>query len=192
MSSSKIKLEDAQDYLTRVIATLRAENRPDRDLLAGVLDHIASYIETTRREITSLRSNDGHKDVFETASDELEEVVSEAGRATNEILSAAESIERLGPATPIGDPAVNAAVTRIYEACAFQDITGQRIAKVIRTLKEIETRVATLATACGGEIEDRTMSAPAQDEEAKLLNGPGLGGQAQTQDAIDSLFENAS
>jgi chemotaxis protein CheZ len=191
MSSSNIKLEDAQDYLNRVIATLRSENRPDRDLLASVLAHIASYIETTRREITSLRANDGHKDVFETASDELEEVVTEAARATNEILSAAESIERLDPKTPVGDTPVNAAVTRIYEACAFQDITGQRIAKVIRTLKEIETRVTALATACGGEIADRAMLLPEKSEEEKLLNGPALGTQARSQDAIDRLFENA-
>ena len=32
-------------------------------------------------------------------------------------------------------------VTRIYEACSFQDITGQRIGKVVTALKAIEGRV---------------------------------------------------
>ena len=33
----------------------------------------------------------------------------------------------------------------IFEACSFQDITGQRIAKVVETLEHIEQRVARFA-----------------------------------------------
>ena len=33
----------------------------------------------------------------------------------------------------------------IFEACSFQDITGQRIAKVVETLQHIEQRVARFA-----------------------------------------------
>ncbi len=39
-------------------------------------------------------------------------------------------------------PGLQDATTRIYEACSFQDITGQRITKVVATLKTIERKVA--------------------------------------------------
>ena len=193
MSSSEIRIDDAQSYLDRVIAGLRARSGPERDLLVAVLDHISRYIEVTKREIGTLRATDPGKNFFATAAEELQEVIAEAAKATNEIMSAAEAIERLDPATG-GALAIEDAVTRIYVACAFQDITGQRIAKVIRALGEIETRVAALATACGGEVEHRSVDAApeAARAEAGLLNGPQLAGQAQSQDDIDKLFENAN
>lgn len=190
MSSPTIRLEDAQNCLDTVIVTLRGQDRPDKNLLATVLEHIASYIQVTKHEIASLRANDGQKDVFATASDELEEVIGEAARATNEILSAAESIERQKADAAERDRAVGDAVTRIYTACAFQDITGQRIAKVIRTLKEIETRVAVLAMACSGEVQERATEATAPSGEAGLLNGPQLTAHARSQDEIDALFSS--
>jgi chemotaxis protein CheZ len=192
--TSQIRLDDAQGYLDGVIAALRRQNRPDRDVLVTVLDHISQYIQVTRHEISSLRSSGGNGDFFATASDELEEVVAEAARATNEIMSAAETIERLSPLTENRAPDLAAAVTRIYVACSFQDITGQRIAKVIRTLKDIEGKVAALATACGGEIEHRAIDAPIRSmaTEPNLLNGPQLAGQAQSQDDIDKLLKTLS
>ena len=42
------------------------------------------------------------------------------------------------------------ATTRIYEACGFQDITGQRITKVVATLKAIERKVAQIVATFGG------------------------------------------
>ena len=48
------------------------------------------------------------------------------------------------PATKLQD-----ATTRIYEACSFQDITGQRITKVVTTLKTIEAKVAQIVATFG-------------------------------------------
>ena len=45
------------------------------------------------------------------------------------------------------------ATTRIYEACSFQDITGQRITKVVATLKTIEAKVAGIVSTFGGDCE---------------------------------------
>lgn len=193
MSSPDIHIDDAQNYLQKVVTKLRAQNRADTEPLLAILEHIAQYIQVTKREISSLRVADGNESFFATASDELGEVVAESANATNEIMSAAEAIERLDPAQE-GRDALNNAVTRIYLACGFQDITGQRIAKVIRTLKSVEAKIAALATACGGEVEQRMMGAsgPPQDEESRLLNGPQLRGQAQSQDDIDKLFESAN
>jgi chemotaxis protein CheZ len=80
-------------------------------------------------------------------------------------------------------------VGEIYEACSFQDITGQRIAKVLRALRTIEERLARMAATL-----DRAGSgpvAPTADTrigDAALLNGPQLASQAMSQSDIDALL----
>ena len=44
---------------------------------------------------------------------------------------------------------INDACMRIFEACSFQDITGQRITKVVSTLTYIEERLHGLQDAWG-------------------------------------------
>ena len=66
------------------------------------------------------------------------------------------------------------AVVSIFEACNFQDITGQRIGKVVRTLDFIEERVVAMIQTWGPEAFahlPHTVEVPVA-EEAKLLNGP--------------------
>jgi chemotaxis protein CheZ len=185
-----IALRDAHDYLQRVIETLRRQKGPDgeKSALIAVLAHISSYIQLTRRELASLRTAQPQASLFSSASDELGEVVNEAARATNEIMSAAEEIERYGARDGAPDPALTDLVTRIYVACAFQDITGQRIAKVVQTLQSVESKVSALATACGGEVELHAGDEETAKADAALLNGPQRSGNAQSQDDIDRLF----
>ena len=84
-------------------------------------------------------------------------------------------------------------VVRIFEACNFQDLTGQRITKVVETLRFIESRVVRMMDIWGGlesfagiEFEP---SPPGQGDR-RLLNGPGLDGEEgrATQAEIDALF----
>ena len=66
------------------------------------------------------------------------------------------------------------AVVSIFEACNFQDITGQRIGKVVRTLDFIEERVVAMIQTWGPEAFahlPHSFEVPVA-EEAKLLNGP--------------------
>jgi chemotaxis protein CheZ len=76
-------------------------------------------------------------------------------------------------------------------ACAFQDITGQRIRKVLSAMRSVEERIATLVALMGIRQEDlpshQDDAAPGSD--AALLNGPSSsaeGGLGQT--AVDDLF----
>ena len=190
MSNQSIALGDAQAYLERVIDALRqqprshAEERP----LVATLDYIARYVQLTRREIASLRAREHDGSLMAGASDELGTVVNEAANATHEILTAAEAIDALVPQDG-GGPAIREQVTRIYTACAFQDITGQRISRVVRTLEKIEARVAALAMACGGVASnDVPLDEPAPTGDAALLHGPQSAGAAPSQDEIDKLF----
>ncbi len=79
----------------------------------------------------------------------------------------------------------------IFEACNFQDLTGQRISKVVRTIVMVEERVDEMLRVWSGPA-GAAVTKPAPDrrsEEDSLLNGPALPGEAAvSQDAVDAMF----
>jgi chemotaxis protein CheZ len=161
---------------------------------------LANSIEQTKHEIAALRPKDAEEDRLIAVTFELDAIVSSTERATQQILESAEKVE--GLARDMLSHTTDAYVHRIvedigetiigiFEACNFQDITGQRITKVVRTLKYVEDRINTMIEIWGAEnIAEVVPKAAAehQDEEAKLLNGPQLDSKAISQDEIDKLF----
>jgi chemotaxis protein CheZ len=107
-----------------------------------------------------------------------------------------ESLEALtGEMDPAMAEKVTEAVTQVYESCNFQDITGQRITKVVKALKHIESRVDALVSAFGDEISKYKTAHPQAEKatenkmsDAALLNGPQLPDSAGKQDDIDALL----
>jgi chemotaxis protein CheZ len=184
-----LQIDNAQDYLDRLIRELHALGNEKKQPLVTVLEYLSHHIRVTREEIGALKLSDSG-DFLSSTADELEEVVEETARAANEIMGAAEAIEAVAAGTdPKTREALQAATTRIYEASAFQDITGQRITKVVRAFQHIETRIEALAQACGEALsQSGTREAPKGD--AALLNGPQLSRAAATQSEIDSLFDS--
>jgi chemotaxis protein CheZ len=185
--SANLQLPDAHGYLDRVIGELRAIEAPHKNTLVNVLEYLSSHIRATRSEIGALRSGSGNPQMFSTTTDELEEIVTETARATNRIMDAAEAVEKVaatlesGPANALMD-----ATTSIYEASAFQDITGQRITKIVRALQSLEEKLAALASAFGPLEESVGEEQPQGD--AALLNGPQRESTAASQTDIDALF----
>jgi len=100
------------------------------------VEALADYIKNVRRDIAELRPDDISAHHIPMATDELDAVVNATADATGIILGGMEEIERLAAglppeiAAPLGD-----IVIRVYEACGFQDITGQRISKVVKALR---------------------------------------------------------
>ena len=180
------QLPDAHDYLDRVIRELRALKAPQKDTLVGVLQYLSDHIRATRAEIGAIRGSASGDQLFGSTADELEEIVTETARAANRIMDAAETIEGVaGKVDPASAAALTDAVTQIYEASSFQDITGQRITKVVRALQSMESKLQSLAGAFGRA--DFTPAAQVEGD-AALLNGPQLSQSASSQDDIDALF----
>ena len=125
-----------------------------------------------------------------TASEELDAVVSHTADATNAILEACERLDDACASAAGPDAAtVQDATMRIYEACSFQDITGQRITKVVATLKTVEHKVNRIIETFGRSRWDEGVAVvPASDgrPDAHLLNGPQLPVAAMGQAAIDA------
>ena len=182
------QLSNAHGYLNRVIDELRAVPSPQKDTLVGVLQYLSDHIRKTREEIADLQPGDESPHLFLSATDELGEIVSETARAANRIMDAAETIETVASAVDAQNAAtLRAAATNIFEASAFQDITGQRITKIVRALHGMESKLAVLLEAFGPMESVKKPDASVTGDQA-LLNGPQLENKANNQDAIDALF----
>jgi len=154
-------------------------------------------IAHAKRDLAALRAQEIGRTHLPTAGDELSAIVGATESATNAILDAVERIEKTASAMP-GDAAaaITQDVTAIYEACNFQDITGQRISKVVSVLKEVDTTVAELlATLNLPKIDPEQLAAVASKAQRTgdeaLLNGPQAPGGAPNQADIDALFDKA-
>ena len=77
------------------------------------------------------------------------------------------------------------------EACAFQDITGQRVNKVVKSVTYVEERVNALVDIWSKDrlatIELATEPEKSADED--LLHEPELGRHSLSQDDVDKLFD---
>jgi chemotaxis protein CheZ len=157
------------------------------------LRYVANYIKQTRVEISNLRPNDLSVDQIPGAGAELHAVVKHTAEATNTIMAAAEDV--MGADTSDANAYhafVSDKMMEVFEACTFQDITGQRIRKVVDTLDHIETRLERFATIMG--VEDAEVEETEADKRKRdnILNGPALNGPEVAQDTIDALFDGPS
>ena len=158
---------------------------------------IAGYIAKAKEEIREMRPHDISQDRIPTAGAELEAITRDTENATHNIMNSAEammgfSIDQFGGDAGAYKAAVDDEVMKIFEACSFQDITGQRVSKVVNVLKQIEERVGKLANTLG--VEDSTPQEMTPEEKRRhdlLLNGPAIGGPETKQDAIDAMFDEA-
>lgn len=151
---------------------------------------LARYIARTRAEIATLRPRQLKVEQLPRAGMELDAVVKETEEATHSIMAAAEGL--MGWQGNLADlaPAIEQACLKIYEACAFQDITGQRVRKVVGTIHHIEERLERLVQLLGPEVGEMREDRPTGDK--ALLNGPQLAGQGIDQAAVDAMMVDAS
>jgi chemotaxis protein CheZ len=158
--------------------------------LIAELEALGRTIARAKSEIAQLSVDDITGAHIPSATDELDAIVEHTAQATNEILDCCEVLERLqAEVPPAAATALQGAVTRIYEACSFQDITGQRISKVVAALKAIESRVETaVAHAAGRPPPEAAASTTPRTEGQDLANGPQLPAGASSQAEIDRLL----
>ncbi len=147
---------------------------------------LVRYITRTRSEIAALRPVHLKTEKLPRAGQELDAVVKETEEATHEIMASAEGLMAWKGSAAELSPAIEAACMRIFEACAFQDITGQRVRKVVQTIHHIEERLEHLIRLLGGDSGEETESE--RTGEAALLNGPQLAGLGNDQQSVDDLF----
>ncbi len=167
-----------QPLLRRIDVTLQKE-------LRGILTKIV----TLRQEIAKVHADDIADNRIPEVGKELSEVVAATELATNTIMNAAESV-LAGENKPDTEfrQLVTDQMMNIFEACSFQDITGQRITKVVETIEVIEERINILCEMMDSHA-GKAVPVLTTEEEAKqrqLLHGPNSNGASQSE--IDALF----
>jgi chemotaxis protein CheZ len=189
----------AEAYRREVVEVLK---------LRDEMEAIQTAIAETKRQVVSLHAAAPRSVTVNHAAGELDAVVLDTEGATNKILAAAEQVEILAgviqsektmSAMKLRASEIAHVVMGIYEACNFQDLTGQRIARVCETLNFVEGRVGRMAEIWGGldslsSIMSSEIDALREEQQALgthgLAAGPALVGADGHvgQDDIDALF----
>jgi chemotaxis protein CheZ len=194
-------LDPAQRLATEVIDAYRKEIGEVYQLRAE-LEAMKDAITSTKCEIASIHRSDFEGKGMRRVAGELDAVVGATEQATTSILAAVEEIEtsanmlRAAGVDTGNNDHVGAILDRVvglYEACNFQDLTGQRINKIVNVLKFVEDRLDKMIGVWGGLDAFKDLvehDGAGGSGEKGLLNGPKLdsddGHVAQTD--IDALF----
>lgn len=201
LASLKRLIEPAQELNTSLVENYRSEMH-EALKLKKEMDEIYEAIAETKREIATLHVNGLHSAEMNRVTDELDAIINGTEQATEQILAAAEVIDdHAAKLTKVltGEEdqwthEIQESVISVFEACNFQDLTGQRITKVVNVLRFIEERIVSMMEIWGGidHFQEIEVDNPlAKTGDAALLNGPALVNEegVASQDDIDALFD---
>lgn len=197
---SSAKLQEGVSQ--QVIETCQRDLR-EAQKIKDELQEIHEAISRTKQEIATLHRGEYQGIEVSRMTNELGAIVEGTEQATENILQAAENIDSQAgdlvaalknssnqdAASDIQDQ-----VIKIFEACNFQDLTGQRISKVVTAFSFIEERVHHMMEIWGGLESFKDMELEescTRDEDEALLNGPSLDDDEDiaSQGDIDALFD---
>lgn len=173
---------------------------PEFDVLKKELTGLFQYIQRVRQEIAAISRPADEDHRFGSMGEQLDAIVKATEAATDTIMECMEAdtalLQKLKEANANADQAaiideMMGNTNKVIEACSFQDITGQRISKVVKSVIYVEDRVNALSEAWGREELEKVEVKPAHQktEDEKLLHGPQDADKAISQSEIDALFD---
>lgn len=183
------KKERIVGIISSVIDKVGQNDQVSLKAIMSELHDLLLVIEETRKELGMARPADIKGKHIPGATDELDAIIDATSEATSTIMDACEVIQtKAGEVEGEAGTVIIDETMKIFEACSFQDITGQRVSKVVKTFTEIETKIDKLVSVLGikgtgeGEEEDT------REGDERLLNGPQMASEAISQDDIDKLL----
>lgn len=164
------------------------------------------HINITKQEVAALKPVDDTNTTISIATEELSEVVKSTEAAANSILENTEQLDtivsELRGKVAEGDPdsilpdidKIEFISSEMLIACSFQDVTGQRITKVVNSLNFIEERLDKMIEIWNienGTADTQAIALPKNDTRADkdLLHGPQNAASGMSQNDIDSMFD---
>ncbi len=129
------------------------DSKIEADLLKKEFFGLFKYIQRVREEIAAINRPADQALHFDSMSDQLDAIVKATEDATDKIMKCKEKNDEIVAKLREGIVkeenialvdriAANSIV--VFEACSFQDITGQRITKVMKSVTYVEDRVNAL------------------------------------------------
>ena len=168
-------------------------------ILKEELSGLFVYIKRVREEIAAIHKPAEEEHGFDGMGEQLDAIVKATENATHRIMEAMEentaAIEAMRARHKSEEDVADLnkmenSVNEVFEACSFQDITGQRVNKITKSLIYVEERVSSIISIWGkDDIEKVEALTSTKTEDEKLLNGPQLEGKGLDQSEIDALFD---
>jgi chemotaxis protein CheZ len=169
----RAEVEDLRRFVDRRIAELSMEIHATVQLVDFSETNLSEKLAGIHEQISNIVAKP--QAATYNSGMELEAVVTATENAANQIMEAAEAISTWlqGGGDPSTLPAVTQQVNAIFEACTFQDLTGQRIRRAIEHLQQVE-----------GMLSGMMQDAPAAEAETQ----PAQPGPDLVQTDIDNMF----
>lgn len=188
---SDFGMEDVGILLEQFSSTLSPVTSNLSHDLQKEVAQLSAFIEQAKNEISAFGTSENGETVTGDAALHLDAIVKATEAAGHTIMDAVDAIQTV--ATAIGgehQKNINDAITKIYEAFNFQDLTSQRVNKVVKILGELDIRISNMLQLFGAEPTIANIKREEVTDDRHLLNGPQLPDKAPSQDAIDALFSN--
>lgn len=183
------KKERIVNIISSVIDKVGKNEQVSLNSILTELRDLLLVIEETRQELGMARPADIKGKHIAGAHDELDAIVEATSEATGTIMDCCEVIQN--KAAEIGGEQadeITAETMKIFEACSFQDITGQRVSKVMKTFADIEAKIDKLVSVLGIKAVPLSEEEDSRQGDERLLNGPQLANEAISQEDIDKLM----
>ncbi len=178
--------------------TTDSKTEPDFAILKKELGGLFQYIQRVRQEIAAISRPADEDYRFKSMGEQLDAIVKATEAATDTIMECMENntvlLQKLKNADSDQAATIDelmANTNKVIEACSFQDLTGQRISKVVKSVTYVEDRVNALFKVWGREELEKVEVKPhyKKTEDEKLIHGPQDADKAISQAEIDALFD---
>jgi chemotaxis protein CheZ len=153
---------------------------------------MASYLRQAQDRLKNIRPTTLRDQHLPSAQEELDAIVAQTEAATTQIMELAEAMLAIEPEAEAYHESINDHIMQIFEACAFQDITGQRAARVSDTLQATSAQIDKVVGVLGASHDETVgpagISEKDQWREDNLLHGPQNEDDAISQDDVDDVI----
>jgi chemotaxis protein CheZ len=172
--------EDLRRFVDRRVAELSVEVHGATQLLGFSEENLSTQLGNLHEQMGRMLS--APSDATRNSGMELEAVVQTTEAAANQIMEAAEAISdciRHVVPDKAALQAISARIDAIFEACSFQDLTGQRLRRAIEHLQHMESTLTGILSPPG---TDHVVFHPAPPTVVST-------GADVSQNDIDALFD---
>ena len=152
----------------------------DMDILKSELLSLRQMAQRIEQEINAI----------DQATEKSTQTIIGAAEQSDESIATLRSFVSNNADAEILLSAMTVSTQKIYEACTFQDITGQRAGKITKSLGYIEERIISIAALLDGDTYKGTATTLSNEiKDDKLLEGPQHKGKGLMQSDIDAQFD---
>ena len=179
-------VDDIIRQFLQVINPYLASN--EKQDIYNQIEMILAQFVSLKRDMSNISDEILDDNFIPDISMSLRSVVIQTEKSVTGILDVSDEISALS--AKVADASIREELliksTKILELCNFQDLTGQRIQKIVHHLTEIESIMYKMLHALRPDMKLRSRH---KSEDDQLLNGPQKEEYSPSQDDIDSLFD---